>query len=205
MEDQSSRKRFRDEEQDELLEFQSAEVKRLRDDLLGFLDDFDPAPGAPDLDSLMRSFQDEIAAAASAPPSSLPSPAAVEVVDLTAESSGGDSKSELGYLLGASDDELGLPPSTTPSAGAGGEAAISEAELVRAASEASRIGQFWEFEDGIPSYVDAYQFGAGGGGAYGGGDEEDEYVAFDGLFDYSDAGFDPSDFLRRRTGTMPAL
>lgn len=198
MEDQSSRKRVRDEGLGEL-EFQSAEVKRLRDDLLTFLDDCDPEPGAPDLDSLMRSFQDEIAAASA---SSLPSPAAVEVVDLTAES--GDSKSELGYLLGASDDELGLPPSTTPSSGE--VASGYEAELVRVASEASGIGDFWEFGDGIPSYCDSFQFGAGE--AYGGGDDEDGYVAFDGLFDYSDAGFDPSDlsdFSWRRGKTMPAL
>ncbi|XP_030552242.1 uncharacterized protein LOC115756547 [Rhodamnia argentea] len=199
MEDQSSRKRLRDADDSDDLDFQSAEVKRLRDDLLSFLDDSDPDPGAPDLDSLMRSFQDEIAAA---PASSSPSPAAVEVVDLTAES--GDSKSELGYLLEASDDELGLPPSTTPSSG---EAASCEAELVRAASEASGVSEFWEFEDRISSYGDSFQFGGAGDG-YGGGDDEGEYVAFDGLFDYSDAGFDPSDlpgFSWRRGETMPAL
>lgn len=212
MEDQgSSRKRLRDDRQDELLEL--AEVKRLRDDLLGFLDDSDPVPGAPDLDSLMRSFQDEIAAASSSAPAAAE---VVEVVDLTVESSsGGDSRSELGYLLGASDDELGLPPSTTPSSGEEAAAAVAaswcEAELVRAASEASGIGEFWEFEDGIPSYPDPYHFGAaaGGGGAYGGGDDDDgQYVAFDRLFDYSDEGFDASDqsgFLWRRGETMPAL
>lgn len=196
MEDQSiSRKRSRGDEWDEL-EFQSAEVKRLRDDLLGFLDDSDPDPGAPDLDSLMRSFQDEIAAASA---SSLPSPAAVEVVDLTAES--GDSKSELGYLLGASDDELGLPPTNTPSSG---EVASREAEWVRVASG---IGEFWEFDGGMPSYADSFQFGDGGS-YVGGGEEECGYVAFDGLFDYSDAVFDPSDqsdLLWRRGETMPAL
>lgn len=203
MEDQSSsRKRFRGDDGAEELEFQSAEVKRLRDDLLGFLDDSDPEPGAPDLDSLMRSFQDEISAASA---SSLPSPAAVEVVDLTAEP--GDSKSELGYLLGASDDELGLPPSTTPTPG-GGEAARREAELVRVASEEPGIGELWELEGGFPGcYDDPFQFGAGD--AYGGGDEEEGgYVAFDGLFDFSDAGYDPSDlsdFLWRRGETMPAL
>ncbi|KAI3423509.1 uncharacterized protein J3R85_011016 [Psidium guajava] len=172
--------------------------KRLRDDLLGFLDDSDPDPGAPDLDSLMRSFQDEIEAA---PASSLPSPAAVEVVDLTAES--GDSKSELGYLQEASDDELGLPPSTTPLSA---EVASCEAELLRVASEAPGISEFWEFEDRIPGYGDSFQFGGGDG--YGGGDEDGGYVSFDGLFDYSDAGFDPShlpEFSWRRGETMPAL
>ncbi|KAL8536633.1 hypothetical protein ACS0TY_011996 [Phlomoides rotata] len=44
----------------------------------------------------MKSFEEEITASAT-----------VEVVDLDSEF--GDSRPDLGYLLGASDDELGIP------------------------------------------------------------------------------------------------
>ncbi|XP_009356688.2 uncharacterized protein LOC103947496 [Pyrus x bretschneideri] len=59
MEDYTSnnKKRVRDNSDD------SAEVKRLREDLLGFLDDSDADPTIQDLDSVMKSFEEEIAAA----------------------------------------------------------------------------------------------------------------------------------------------
>ncbi|KAI6683831.1 hypothetical protein NL676_029744 [Syzygium grande] len=98
----------------------------------------------------MRSFQDEIAAASSS--SSTPP---VAVFDLMLDSN--DSESELGYLLEASYDELGLSPSTAASTY---KVVSRQAELVRVASEASGIGEFWEFEDRIPSYDDSFQLGA---------------------------------------------
>ena len=89
----NNKKRVRDDSPDS--ESDSAEVKRLRENLLDFLDDSDSVPTIQDLDSVMKSFEEEI------------SP--VPVVDLTSES--GESQPDLGYLLEASDDELGLPPS----------------------------------------------------------------------------------------------
>ncbi|KAI6683834.1 hypothetical protein NL676_029747 [Syzygium grande] len=68
-----------------------------------------------------------------------------------------DSESELEYLLKASYDELGLSPSTATSTC---KVVSGQAELVRVASEASGIGEFWEFEDRIPSYDDSFQLGA---------------------------------------------
>jgi hypothetical protein len=63
----------------------------------------------------------------------------VPVVDLTSDSS--ESQSELGYLLEASDDELGLPPSGNS---LGKEVKNSETELGRDSSYSSGIGELWE-------------------------------------------------------------
>jgi hypothetical protein len=76
-------------------------VKRLREDLLGFLDDTEADLKFQDLDSVMKSFDEEISLACTY--------SSVSVVDLTSDS--GESQPELGYLLEASDDKLGLPPS----------------------------------------------------------------------------------------------
>ncbi|XP_059668739.1 uncharacterized protein LOC132313813 [Cornus florida] len=111
-------KRVRDEW--DKSELDSAEVKRLRDDLLN-LDDSDLGTNCPDLDSFMKSFEEEISVS--------PAPPANDV-DLTSDAE--DSQLELGYLLEASDDELGLPPSTTSSSEAENN---EETELVRVPSD----------------------------------------------------------------------
>ncbi|XP_047342342.1 uncharacterized protein LOC124945870 [Impatiens glandulifera] len=169
MEEPSHNKRVRDEDSDELY-LNSPEVKRLREDLL---DDSDPSFTTPeDLDSFMKSFQEEISAF---PPSPASSPAPNQFVE------SGDSMPDLGYLLEASDDELGLPPSTTPVS----EVASNE-EIDR-----TEFGELWRFDDQIPSY-DSFEFGI-----YGCQDNnfnDGEFVALDGLFDYSDFG----------AGTLPA-
>ncbi|KAM7274996.1 hypothetical protein ACFE04_016862 [Oxalis oulophora] len=119
-----NKKRTRDDSA-ELDRFDSVDVKRLRDDLLSNFDD-DSAESDPvlyELDSVMKSFQQEIT------PSSSPAPV---IVDLTSDS--GESHLDLGYLLGASDDELGLPP-----------VGKTEAELVRVDSDDN--GGFWGFEE----------------------------------------------------------
>ncbi|KGN52073.1 uncharacterized protein LOC101221594 [Cucumis sativus] len=177
MENQNSKKRDRDDSAES--ETGSPEVKRLRDDLLGFFDDSDPEPPTQDLDSLMRSFEEEIATASSSP---------VPVVDLTADSA--DSQPELGYLLEASDDELGLPPSN------------SQQDFARISTDSSDIGEMWRFVDQIPNY-DAFELE--GGDVYSGSDTA-EYVAFDGLLEYSNLCFDASDnsdFLWRQE-SLPA-
>ncbi|PON95915.1 hypothetical protein TorRG33x02_081630 [Trema orientale] len=202
MDSQSSfKKRVRDDSADS--ELDSVEVKRLREDLLGFLDDSDPDPSTQDLDSVMKSLEEEISAAscsATPLPSPLQSelaPATVTVVDLTSDSGESQPDLNLGYLLEASDDELGLPPSNSSE-----EALKEETELVRVSSDSSGIGgEFWGFDDHqIPSYG-SFELGTGDNF-----NDSNEYVAFDGLFGYSDVYFDSSDFsdLSWRSETMPA-
>lgn len=184
---QNNKKRVRDDSFE--LELDLPEVKKIREDLLGIIDDSDPDSLGQDLDSVMKSFEQEISAYSSSP---------VPVVDLTSES--GESRPDLGYLLEASDDELGLPPSMNSSSGeVKGE---EETELVRVDSaESSGIGgDIWGFEDQIPTYD---SFGLGAGDV----DYNSRYVAFDdGLFEYSNACFDSTEFvdLSWRFGGMPA-
>ncbi|XP_022136035.1 uncharacterized protein LOC111007824 [Momordica charantia] len=144
----SSKKRLRVDSHDS--DSDSPEVKRIRDDLLDLLEDSDPDPAAQDLDSVIKSFAEEIS-----PVSSPPLPPAAE------------SLPELGYLLLASDDELGLPP--------------SDGSTSHAPEPSSEIGEIWGFEDPIPGY-DSFELGEGER-FYG---NETEYVAFDGLFEHSD-------------------
>ncbi|KAD2804287.1 hypothetical protein E3N88_37664 [Mikania micrantha] len=92
MESLSSKKRPRSDSDES--GFDSVEAKRI---LLDILDDSDVPTVSHDLDSFMKSFQDEI------------SPAQ-EAVGLTSNSA---DRQELGFLFEASDDELGLPPTDT--------------------------------------------------------------------------------------------
>ncbi|XVF43044.1 hypothetical protein PTKIN_Ptkin02bG0009200 [Pterospermum kingtungense] len=178
MEGLNSKKRVRDDSAESDLD--SAEVKRLRDDLLDFLDDSDALPLNQDLASVMKSFEEEILATASAPTSTVSAP----VTDPTSEA--GESQLDLGFLLGASDDELGLPPPTAKTTGI--EDGKSEVpELVRVDSESSGIGELWGFEDQIPNYDNSFEFGVGYN--YNG-----DHVAFDGLFEYSDVYYETPEF-----------
>ncbi|OMP06566.1 hypothetical protein CCACVL1_01506 [Corchorus capsularis] len=81
---------------------QSPEAKLIQEDLLNILDDSDPTigpdPAIQDLDSVIKSFEEEILV-----PTETPVPV------MTSDS--GESRPDLGFLLEASDDELGLPPS----------------------------------------------------------------------------------------------
>ncbi|XP_022776952.1 uncharacterized protein LOC111318383 [Durio zibethinus] len=174
MEDLSSKKRVRDDSAESDLD--SPEVKRLRDDLLDFLEDSDSLPVNLDLASVMKSFEEEIS------PTGSTSSALLPVVDLTSES--GESQLDLGYLLEASDDELGLPPPTATTTG--GEEVRSEVtELVRVDPDSSGIGDLWVFEDQNPNF-DSFEFGIGDN--YNG-----DHVAYDGLFEYSDVYYDCSE------------
>ncbi|XVE53307.1 hypothetical protein DITRI_Ditri02bG0193600 [Diplodiscus trichospermus] len=175
MEELNSKKRVRDDSAE--LGQESPEVKRLRDDLLDFLDDSDSLPVSQDLASVMKSFEEEISAVAST--SSLSVPA----VDLTSHS--GQSQPDLGYLLEASDDELGLPPPTVTTTGSE-EGRTEVTELVRVDSDSSGIGELCAFEDQILGY-DSFEFGIGD--SYNG-----DHVAYDGLFEYADVYYDTSEF-----------
>lgn len=180
---QSSRKRVRDDGFDEL-ELESAEVKRLREDLLGVLDDSDADSASQELYSMMRSFEDEI----SAPSTSSSSPTAVTDPKLDS----GESLYQLGYLLGASDCELGLPSLTAASED-------EASELVRVPPYSYGIGELWgfgSFDDRIPCNE-----------LFGYRDPDSEYAAFDdGLFGFSDGCFDPSEVSDSfwQSGTLPA-
>ncbi|KAJ7943173.1 Carbohydrate-responsive element-binding protein [Quillaja saponaria] len=177
MEAQNEKKRVRDDSSE--LGLDSPDVKRFRDDLLELLDDSVPDSTSQELDSVMKSLEKEI----SAPSSPVP------LVDLTS-----DSQSQIGYLLEASDDELGLPPGTSSN----DETKNEQTELIRVSSDSSEIGGFWEFEDQIPSYD---SFGLGTGENY---NINTEYLAFDGLFDHSDVYFDSVDFSGSwRYDTLP--
>lgn len=169
----NNKKRVRDDSYES--DSDSPEVKRLRDDLFCNLDDSDLCTTSPDLDSFMKSFEVEITAS---PP--------VTVVDLTSDS--GESQPDLGFLLEASDDELGLPPSN---ATASDEEVV---ELVRVSSDSStEFSEMWRFDDQIMSY-DSFEFGIAGEENYNHNrDENGEYVALDGLFDYSDLNFGLAD------------
>ncbi|CAI9117511.1 OLC1v1018911C1 [Oldenlandia corymbosa var. corymbosa] len=121
----------------------SPEVKRLREDLL-LLESFDDGKiytRSSELDSFMKSFEEEILSGKPVPaPATNPAPV---VVDLTLKSD--DSQPDnLGFLLGASDDELGIPPSRGVETD-GGEVPITE--LVRAESDSSALGggDFWGY------------------------------------------------------------
>lgn len=169
-------KRRRDESEE------APEAKRIRAAdliLLDILDDADPSDG--DLASVMRSFEEEIASF-SPPPADQQRPegAATE----TPPSTEGRRGSDLGYLLEASDDELGLPP-TVPSSSDEGEGA--EGDLVEGGSQGTAVGfgQIWGLDDEIPNCYDALEFGVfGQDGRVAGGDDG---VVFDGgLFDYAD-------------------
>ncbi|KAG6392775.1 hypothetical protein SASPL_147001 [Salvia splendens] len=108
-------------------EIDSPEVERLREDLLDGIDeDSDLCTSIHDLDSFMKSFEEEIT---TSPTSSHGSGAAEKrivesasdcgesgeveegIVELVSDS--GESRPDLGYLLEASDDELGIPPPAT--------------------------------------------------------------------------------------------
>ncbi|KAK4260859.1 hypothetical protein QN277_003923 [Acacia crassicarpa] len=182
----SSSKRVRDDSDESRSE--SPEVKRFRDDLFDFLDDNEPALSSQDLDSVMKSLQEEISA------SSSPAP----VVDLASDS--GESPPQIGYLLEASDDELGLPPP-------GGESVKQDEkvelpnELLHMSSDSSGIAEFWEFENDIPSY-DSFDLGTG---VEYNGSNNNEDVAFDGLFDHTDVYYESADLSESwRHETLPA-
>ncbi|CAL9106673.1 unnamed protein product [Musa textilis] len=121
-------------------ESESPEVKRLRADLLLDLLDDDPGVGNHGLESVIRSLEKEIAS---------PSPHS----KLQQETSVLAGQPELGYLLEASDDELGLPPTAAASSADEDVGAAEAAALGTVAEpEGAGFGQMWGFEDPIESY-----------------------------------------------------
>ncbi|KAI3811919.1 hypothetical protein L1987_16615 [Smallanthus sonchifolius] len=173
-----SLKRVRSDSDDS--EFESPEAKRIQLDLLENLEDTDVHTVGEDLDSFIKSFEDEIS-----PPDTL---------DLTSDS--GESRPDLEFLLEASDDELGLPPT---------EIAPTESERITVSTESVELGVFSWLDDQIPNYGSfEYEFDyADGDVNVNGNNYNGEYVALDGLFDYTDLGSGSSD-LSRQPESLPA-
>ena len=161
-----------------------AGAKRLRpEDLLDLLDDDADAAAAGDLASVMRSLEEEIgsfdeagaADAAAVPPVHQP---------------------ELGFLLEASDDELGLPPagaSSSEEAGAAGAPDVA----------AGLDGQIWGFEDEIDGGFGGYSPEAAAAAAAAAAWDDDGFDA--GLFAFGDDACGASDLAALRHETMPAV
>jgi hypothetical protein len=163
-----------------------ADAKRLRpQDLLDMLDDDTDAAAAGDLASVMRSLEEEIASfdeAVGAPTQQQP---------------------ELGFLLEASDDELGLPPA------AASASSSEEASGLAGAPEsagAALDGQIWGFEDEIDGGAGfgGYSPEAAAAAAAAAAWDDDGFDA--GLFAFGDNdAYGPSDLAALRHETMPAV
>nr|GMC69528.1 uncharacterized protein LOC109164504 [Ipomoea batatas] len=166
---------------------------QFRDDILEILDEPDALterdPVIQDLDLVIKSFEEEILH---------PAPAEQTVVDL-ASSHSGESQPDLGFLLEASDDELGLPP-TVPSP----EKQGTNDDVADLPAGAAVLDNLMGFEGELTSY-DSFDLGIDGiteGDNYGGNNGA-EFVTVDGLFDYSE----PSDFAEFswRPESLPAV
>lgn len=189
----SSSKRPRDDSDESQPE--SPVGKRLRDNLLGILEDEDTGddryPEIHDLATFMKNFEEEIGLShnPASPPTVAPESARA--------SDSGESQPELGFLLEASDDELGLPPTTS-----GIDKENEGVDILHGTSEAVGIGHdIWGFDDEIPCYGSL-----GFDNRYEDKNEE-EAVVFGGLFDYSDVAsglLDLSEFSWRPE-SLPAL
>ncbi|KAG6528065.1 uncharacterized protein LOC122039739 [Zingiber officinale] len=149
-------------------EMPSPGTKRLREDLLFDDDDEgeDTVAGEQDIASVMKSLEEEI---------SLPE-----------KGKGGEAgeQPDLGFLLEASDDELGLPPPPAASSSSE-EAAAAPAAEAEAEAEAVWFGQMWELADDFDEYYGMGEF-AGLRPEERPVAEAEEVTGFD-LFDFADS------------------
>ncbi|KAG1334798.1 hypothetical protein COCNU_03G009170 [Cocos nucifera] len=195
----SGHKRSREESEE------SPEAKRLHPDLLfDILDDDSEAeerdPATQDLASVMKIFEEEIAHPP--PPQPLAAPDAVNPALPVADF-------DLEYLLEATDDELGLPPSVPSSSDERRDTVEPEPPSSEVVTEAIGFGQIWAFDDAISGCFDGLEFGVRQQ------DEREAAVAaadevgvFDGgIFDYADVLCGPSDFtdISWRSESLPAV
>ncbi|KAJ8560598.1 hypothetical protein K7X08_022458 [Anisodus acutangulus] len=154
------------DETDEDVDVNSSEAKQIREDILDILDEpetvTDDVPEVHDLDSLIKSFEEEIIHPHQT------------VIDLTLTDSGDSSQSDLGYLLEASDDELGLPPTVSPT------------NHIDAESDAALLTNTIGFENELLRY-DSFDLvmlaGIMDGDSYG-SENDGDFFTVGGLFDY---------------------
>ncbi|KAK7251603.1 hypothetical protein RIF29_34945 [Crotalaria pallida] len=147
----------------------SSGVNGIQDELLNLLDETDNVTEG--LDSVIKSFEEEILA---------PGP------DPGSKPGSECFNPNLGYLLEASDDELGLPPTVTVN---NEETKVEIEEPGRVGPEGVDLTGFLGLEDDFRSL--SYEaFGLGNGVVYDGYNNNNEngggYVLDDGLFDYSE-------------------
>ncbi|XP_004512861.1 uncharacterized protein [Cicer arietinum] len=155
----------------------SSGVNEMNDEILNILDETDnvtereTSTTVQGLDSVIKSFEDEILASGlGSDPNHVPE--------------SGEFNPNLGYLLEASDDELGLPPTVVTNEEF--EKAEKE-EWGRVGPDGIDLSGFFWFEEEIRNNE---AFGFVG---YDGNDNEGGYVTIDGLFDYAE----PDDMLWR--------
>ncbi|KAI4341498.1 hypothetical protein MLD38_026215 [Melastoma candidum] len=168
----------------------SPEVKLIQEDLLDILDDSDAGsdrdPAIHDLDSVIKSFEEEIIV-----PVQHPTPFDPDLTPNVA-------LNELGYLLEASDDELGLPPSFANSGDENSNPDIQELRDITSTAAFSL-----PFDGELPNY-DVFDLGpeinVNLGGRDGG---NEEFVMVGGLFDFAD-NCDPPEVMWRPE-SLPAV
>lgn len=171
MQDCNEKKRVRDDSEES--DLNSSEIKRMRDDLLDIPDDSDAT--IQGLDSVIKSFEEEILLL---PPSPVAAP----------DSSSSDPQSDLGFLLEASDDELGLPPTITSN----NENNNGAIDLAGISDDTVRSGEISGYEDEIYSYEPLWA-GIGNESGTSNSNINSEFVTVGGLFDYPDEIWEPSD------------
>ncbi|CAL0312447.1 unnamed protein product [Lupinus luteus] len=148
----------------------SSGINEIQDELLNMFDETDNVTEG--LDSVIKSFEEEIIAPGSDPLDSGILPESEEF------------NPNLGYLLEASDDELGLPPTVAVT---GDEEKVKLEEPGPVGPEGVDLTGFLNLEDDLRSL--SYEaFGFGNGIVYDGynGENGGSYVMVDGLFDYSE-------------------
>lgn len=152
----------------------SYEVNEMTDEILNILDETDTVidrettvTAVQGLDSVIKSFEDEIFAPG-------------QDLDPNQAPESSEFNPNLGYLLEASDDELGLPPTVVQTE----ENALPEInESGRVGPDGVDLSGFYWFEEDIRNNE---PFGLMGYDNV--GDENDAgYVTIDGLFDYGEA------------------
>ncbi|KAI4365832.1 hypothetical protein MLD38_021783 [Melastoma candidum] len=177
-EDSADRKRRRVVDDDE------AAIEFLEDDFLGILDD--PEDGNPPiqgLDSVIRSFEEEIVV-----------PAWDTSSPVVLDQATGDALDALGYLLEASDDELGLPPSFANSADESSSHEVSELLDI-----SSSEGFTMPFDGEMPNY-DNFDLGPE---IHNNDMGNEEFLMLGGLFDIAD-GWDVPEVMWRQE-SLPAV
>lgn len=190
------RKRGR-EENDELSSCDVSEAKRFNgltaqgEELLHLLEDMDPNDEKTLEDSeglvegVIRSLEEEIGVHPSCSTDSLDEN--IELEDFLLAGNSLDTNVELGYLLEASDDELGIPPTLTgvPEDQSSSEESCADI-LDSPAVENEYYGDLWQFEDEVPGY-DLLGFGYGFDVSRFNDTEGKDFVVNNGmLFEHSD-------------------
>ncbi|WOG93555.1 hypothetical protein DCAR_0312841 [Daucus carota subsp. sativus] len=139
---------------------ESPDTIQLTDEILDILEDADIDSSIQGLDSVIKSFEEEITI-----PTETPFPAT--------------DSGEFDYLLGASDDELGLPPAKSPS---DHTPENKPTESATSPDHNFELKQDFSFVDELPAY-DSAEFGLGEDNY-----DRNEFITLgNGLFDYSEA------------------